>query len=106
VDWDWRKYSGPFEGGEVTIDHVVAKAICGASIKPAEELAPPGTWDELSEAGRDYWRHLAQAAIDAILSEVTHDDAIEPSELAGWREDWAGSSELSLQDDGRTEWDS
>jgi hypothetical protein len=90
----------------VTIVHVVAKAIYRASIKPAEELAPLGTWDKLTEAGRDYWRHPAQAAIEAILSEVTHDDAIEPSELAGWREDWAGSSELSLQDDGRTEWDS
>ena len=87
----------------MTIVHVVAKAIYRASIKPAEDLAPLGTWDELTEAGRDYWRHLAQAAIDAILSEVTHDDAIEPPELAGWREHWAGSSERSSQDDGRTE---
>jgi hypothetical protein len=79
---------------ELTIVDVVAEAICRAGIKPAEELAPFRTWDELTEPGRGYWRLLAQAAIDAILSEVTR------------AEHWADSSELSPQDDGRTEWDS
>jgi hypothetical protein len=91
---------------ELTIVHVVAKAIYRASIKPAEELAPLQAWGELTDAGRGYRRLLAQAAIDAILSEVTHDDAIEPPELAGCREHWSGSSELSPPDDGRIEWDS
>gem|GEM_PF-6351488 len=56
--------------------------MCRANVKPAEDLAPFRTWDELAEPDRGYWRQLAQAAIDAILSEVTH------------------------VDDGRTEWDS
>lgn len=67
---------------ELTIVDVVAEVMCRANIKPAEELAPFRTWDELAEPDRGYWRHLAQAAIDAILSEVTH------------------------VDDGRAEWDS
>ena len=56
--------------------------------------------------GVEELRHLAQAAIDAILSEVTHVDVIEPPGLAGCRDHWADSSERCLQDDGRTEWDS
>jgi hypothetical protein len=90
----------------VTIADVVAEAIYQANIKPAEELAPFRTWDELTERGRGYWRHLAQAAIDAILSEVTRVDVIEPPGLAGCRDHWADSPELRLPDDGRTEWDS
>ena len=85
---------------ELTIVDVVAEAIYQANIKPAEELARFRTWDELTEPGRGYWRHLAQAAIDAILSEVTHVDVIEPPGLAGCRDHWADSSERCLQDDG------
>jgi hypothetical protein len=33
-------------------------------------------------------------------------DVIEAPEMPGCREHWAGSWELSLQDDGRTEWHS
>ena len=58
---------------ELTIVDVAAAAIHRASIESAEELAPFRTWGELTEPCRDYWRHLAQAAIDAILGEVTRD---------------------------------
>jgi hypothetical protein len=91
---------------KLTIVHVVAKALYQASIKAADDFAPLRTWDELTEPGRGYWRHLAQAAVDAVLSEATPDDVSEPPGLAGRREHRAGSSELSPQDDGRTEWDS
>jgi hypothetical protein len=60
-------------GKELTIVDVTAAAIYRASIKPGEELGPFRTWDELTEPCRGYWRHLAQAAIDAIVSEVTRD---------------------------------
>jgi hypothetical protein len=33
-------------------------------------------------------------------------DVIEPPGLAGYRKHWAASSELSLRNDGRAEWDS
>ena len=54
----------------MTIVDVAAKAIYRASIKSADEATSLRTWEELPEPGRGYWRHLAQAAIDAILSEV------------------------------------
>jgi len=82
--WDWHGENTVvhLREKELTIVDVVAEAVCRANVKPAEDLAPFRTWDELAEPDRGYWRQLAQAAIDAILSEVTH------------------------VDDGRTEWDS
>ena len=52
--------------------------------------------------GVEELRHLAQAAIGAVLSEATRVDVIEPPGLAGCRD----PSEMCLQDDGRTAWDS
>ena len=66
----------------MTIVDVAAAAIYRTSIKPAGELTPFRTWGELTEPSRGYWRHLAQAGIDAILSAV------------------------SDVNDGRSEWDS
>lgn len=59
-------------------------------------------WEDLGPKARERYCRMAQAAVQALARNLTRVDIVGCVDAVGYRECWADSWELSVQDDGRT----